>query len=54
VASTAESKPISLPVFNRDGAEVGKVEIDAAEFGGEVNRQLLHDVVLMVAHEAAA
>jgi large subunit ribosomal protein L4 len=45
--SKPESKPISVPVYNRQGAEVGKVEVDPAEFGGEVNRQLLHDVVLM-------
>jgi large subunit ribosomal protein L4 len=42
-----ETKPISVPVYNRDGAEVGKVEIDPAEFGGRVNKQLVHDVVLM-------
>src|SRR4029079_14153036 len=40
-------RPISVPVYNRDGAEVGKVEIDPAEFGGRVNKQLMHDVVLM-------
>ena len=38
---------ISVNVYNQQGAEVGKVEIDPAEFGGEVNRQLLHEVVLM-------
>ena len=42
-----ESKPISVPVYNCEGAEVGKVEIDPAEFGGRVNKQLVHDVVLM-------
>jgi large subunit ribosomal protein L4 len=45
--STSESKPISVPVLNRQGAEVGKVEVNPADFGGAVNRQLLHDVVLM-------
>ena len=44
---TKETKPISVPVYNRDGAEVGKVEIDPAHFGGRVNKQLVHDVVLM-------
>jgi len=44
---TEERKVISVPVYNRDGAEVGKIEIDPEEFGGKVNRQLLHDVVLM-------
>jgi large subunit ribosomal protein L4 len=38
---------ISVTVYNQQGAEVGKVEIDPAEFGGKVNRQLLHEVVLM-------
>jgi large subunit ribosomal protein L4 len=46
-ASTEESTRISVPVFNREGAEVGTVEIDAAEFGGKINRQLLHDVIVM-------
>jgi large subunit ribosomal protein L4 len=46
--ATAEAKPpISVPVFNTQGVEVGKVEIHPDEFGGEINRQLLHDVVLM-------
>lgn len=38
---------LSLNVFNRQGESVGTVEIDPYEFGGTVNRQLLHDVVLM-------
>src|SRR5216117_2551375 len=38
---------ITLNVLNRQGDKVGTVEIDPAEFGGEVNRQLLHEVVLM-------
>lgn len=38
---------LSVNVFNRQGDAVGTVEIDPAEFGGEVNKQLLHDVVLM-------
>ncbi len=38
---------LSIDVYNRQGEAVGKVEIDPAEFGGKVNRQLLHDVVLM-------
>ncbi|HZT79313.1 MAG TPA: 50S ribosomal protein L4 [Gemmataceae bacterium] len=38
---------ITLNVYNRQGESVGTVEVDPAEFGGEVNRQLLHDVVLM-------
>jgi large subunit ribosomal protein L4 len=38
---------ISLNVYNVSGATVGSIEIDPAEFGGEINRQLLHDVVIM-------
>src|ERR1700719_1013272 len=38
---------LSLNVFNRQGEPVGTVEVDPEEFGGEINRQLLHDVVLM-------
>jgi large subunit ribosomal protein L4 len=38
---------LSLNVMNRQGDSVGKVDIDPAEFGGTINRQLLHDVVLM-------
>ncbi len=38
---------LSLNVYNRQGETVGTVEIDPADFGGTVNRQLLHDVVVM-------
>jgi large subunit ribosomal protein L4 len=38
---------LSLNVFNRQGESVGTVEIDPAEFGGKINKQLLHDVVVM-------
>ena len=38
---------INVNVYNRQGETVGSVEIDPAEFGGEINKQLLHDVVLM-------
>jgi large subunit ribosomal protein L4 len=37
---------LTLNVFNRDGQSVGTVEVDPEEFGGTVNKQLLHDVVL--------
>jgi len=36
-----------VPVVNRQGDSVGTVQVDAEEFGGTINRQLLHDVVLM-------
>src|SRR5215472_6941215 len=38
---------LSLNVMNRQGDSVGTVEVDPEEFGGTVNKQLLHDVVLM-------
>jgi large subunit ribosomal protein L4 len=38
---------VSLNVFNRKGEPVGTVEIDPTEFGGKINKQLLHDVVVM-------
>ncbi len=38
---------LTLNVVNREGANVGTVDVDPAEFGGKVNRQLLHDVVVM-------
>src|SRR5580698_9194240 len=37
---------LTLNVYNRQGESVGTVEVDPAEFGGSVNRQLLHDVVV--------
>jgi large subunit ribosomal protein L4 len=38
---------ISLPVMNAQGQSVGTVEVDPADFGGKINKQLLHEVVLM-------
>lgn len=38
---------VKVPVFNRQGENIGDIEIDPAEFGGKINRQLLHEVVLM-------
>src|SRR5438445_12422104 len=38
---------LSLNVLNRQGESVGTIEVDPEEFGGKVNRQLLHEVVLM-------
>ncbi len=37
----------SLTVFDRNGNEVGKYEIDPAEFASRINKQLLHDTVVM-------
>ncbi len=41
------TQPIEVPLFNRKGESVGSITIDPAEFGGKINRQLMHDVVLM-------
>jgi large subunit ribosomal protein L4 len=38
---------IVVPVVDRAGNAKGTVEIDPAEFGGKISRQLMHDVVLM-------
>jgi large subunit ribosomal protein L4 len=45
--ATEQATPISLPVMNAQGQSVGTVEVDPAELGGKINKQLLHDVVLM-------
>jgi len=37
----------TLPIYNRSGAEVGAYEIDLAELAPRINRQLLHDVIVM-------
>jgi large subunit ribosomal protein L4 len=38
---------LSIPVYNTAGERVGEESVDPADFGGEVNKQLLHDVALM-------
>ncbi len=38
---------ISLPIHNMSGAEVGTYEFDPAELAKGINKQLLHDVVVM-------
>jgi len=43
----SSSAKLSLNVVNRQGETVGTVEVDPQEFGGKVNKQLLHDVVVM-------
>jgi large subunit ribosomal protein L4 len=37
----------TLPVFDRTGNEVGKYEIDPTTLAPRINRQLLHDAVVM-------
>ena len=38
---------VSLPIFDKSGKEVGKYELDPAEIAPSVNKQLLHDAVVM-------
>jgi large subunit ribosomal protein L4 len=38
---------LSIPVYNTAGERVGEESVDPADFGGTINKQLLHDVVLM-------
>jgi large subunit ribosomal protein L4 len=38
---------LTLNVYNRNGESVSTVEVDPKDFGGSVNKQLLHEVVLM-------
>jgi large subunit ribosomal protein L4 len=45
--ATERTTPITLPVMNAQGQTVGSVEVDPADFGGKINKQLLHEVVLM-------
>lgn len=38
---------ITIPVVDKAGNAKGTVEIDPADFGGKISKQLMHDVVLM-------
>ncbi len=38
---------VSLPVYDKTGNQVGTYEIDPAELAPRINRQLLHDAVVM-------
>ena len=38
---------VSLTVFNKSGAEVGKYDIDLDALAPKINQQLLHDVIVM-------
>ncbi len=38
---------LTIPVYNPAGEKVGEETIDPADFGGAINKQLLHEVVLM-------
>jgi len=45
--TTTAASPLTLNVYNVEGQPVGTVQVDPAEFGGAINKQLLHEVVLM-------
>ncbi len=38
---------VSLPIYNKTGAEVGTYDIDPAQISPKISQQLLHDVVVM-------
>jgi len=38
---------VSLPIYNRTGQEVGTYQIDPATIAATINKQLLHDAVVM-------
>lgn len=38
---------IEVPVYNKDGKEIEKVSVSEDDFGGEVKKELLHQVVTM-------
>ena len=47
MATEQPATPITLSVVNTQGRAVGSVELDPADLGGKINKQLLHEVVLM-------
>ncbi len=38
---------VTLPVYDQKGNEVGKVDIDPSAIAPKINKQLLHDAVVM-------
>jgi large subunit ribosomal protein L4 len=38
---------LTIPVYSAAGEQIGEETIDPADFGGTINKQLLHEVVLM-------
>jgi large subunit ribosomal protein L4 len=38
---------IQLPVYNREGVQVGTVDVDPKEFGGKISTRLMHEAVVM-------
>ncbi len=38
---------VTLPVYDRTGAEVGKIDVDPSAIAPKISKQLLHDAVVM-------
>src|SRR5260370_31697134 len=38
---------MSVPIYDRSGKEVGQYDIDPTDLAPRINKQLLHDVVVM-------
>src|SRR5688572_6320525 len=38
---------LEVPVYNQTGQQTGTVQVNPADFGGKINKELLHEVVLM-------
>jgi large subunit ribosomal protein L4 len=38
---------VSLPIYSRSGSQVGEYQVDPKELAPRINKQLLHDVVVM-------
>ena len=38
---------VTLPIFSRSGSKVGEYAVDTAQLAPKINKQLLHDVVVM-------
>jgi len=47
VGKKAVLGPVSIPIFDRAGQIVGRYDFDLAELAPRINKQLLHDVVVM-------
>lgn len=38
---------VTLPVYDQSGSEVGKIDVDPSSIAPKINKQLLHDAVVM-------
>ena len=46
-SETTATGRLTLNVYSAQGTAVGTIDVDPADLGGKINRQLLHEVVLM-------